>query len=182
MIKTWHLKVRWFVLRSQEFQNRITLTSKSCLKAQLFYSKGQEGPTSVPKMSWQSPCHSFVLLLISRFSRVWLCATLWTATHQAPPSLGFSRQEHWSRLPFPSPMHESEKWKWSCSVLSDSQRPHGLQPTRLLRPWDFPGKSTGVGCHCLLRLVLPPSLKGTANLTTLFTWLFSQWYAEADAC
>ena len=33
----------------------------------------------------------------------------------APPSLGFSRQEHWSGLPFPSPMHESEKWKWSCS-------------------------------------------------------------------
>ena len=30
---------------------------------------------------------------------------------------------------------------------------HGLQPTRLLRPWDFPGKSTGVGCHCLLRLI-----------------------------
>ena len=35
--------------------------------------------------------------------------------------------------------------------MSDPQRPHGLQPTRLLRPWDFPGKSTGVGCHCLLR-------------------------------
>ena len=32
-----------------------------------------------------------------------------------------------------------------------TQRPHGLQPTRLLCPWDFPGKSTGVGCHCLLR-------------------------------
>ena len=32
-----------------------------------------------------------------------------------------------------------------------TQRPHGLQPTRLLHPWDFPGKSTGVGCHCLLR-------------------------------
>ena len=32
-------------------------------------------------------------------------------THQAPPSLGFSRQEHWSGLPFPSPMHESEKGK-----------------------------------------------------------------------
>ena len=31
-------------------------------------------------------------------------------------------------------------------------RPHGLQPTRLLRPWDFPGKSTGVGCHCLLQV------------------------------
>ena len=37
-----------------------------------------------------------------------------------PPSLGFSRQEHWSGLPFPPPMHESEKWKWSRSVVSDS--------------------------------------------------------------
>ena len=48
-------------------------------------------------------------------------------------------------------MHESEKWKGSRSVVSDPQRPHGLQPSRLLHPWDFPGKSTGVGCHCLLR-------------------------------
>ena len=69
------------------------------------------------------------------------------AAHQAPPSLGFSRQERWSGLPFPSPMHESEKWKWSRSVVPDSSQPHGLQPTRLLRPWDFPGKSTGVGCR-----------------------------------
>ena len=69
------------------------------------------------------------------------------AAHQAPPSLGFSRQEQWSGLAFPSPMQESEKWKWSCSVMSDSLRPHGLQPARLLHPWDFPGKSTGVGCH-----------------------------------
>ena len=71
------------------------------------------------------------------------------AADQAPLSLGFSRQEHWSGLPFPS-MHESEKWKWSHSVTSDSLRPHGLQPTRPLYPWDFPGKSTGVGCHCFL--------------------------------
>ena len=70
--------------------------------------------------------------------------------HQAPPSLGFSRQEQWSGLPFPSPMHENEKWKWSRSVMSDPQQPHGLQPTRLMHPWDSPGKSTGVGCHCLL--------------------------------
>ena len=33
--------------------------------------------------------------------------------------------------------------------MSDPLRPHGLQPPRLLRPWDFPGKSTGVGCYCL---------------------------------
>ena len=38
--------------------------------------------------------------------------------------------------------------------MSDSSRPHGLQPTRLLRPWDFPGKSTGVGCHCLLHYMM----------------------------
>ena len=35
--------------------------------------------------------------------------------------------------------------------MSNSLEPHGLQPSRLLRPWDFPGKSTGVGCHCLLQ-------------------------------
>ena len=50
-----------------------------------------------------------LLLLLSHCSRVRLCATPETAAHQAPPSLGFSRQEHWSGLPFPSPMQESEK-------------------------------------------------------------------------
>ena len=35
-------------------------------------------------------------------------------------------------------------------LIPDFSRPHGLQPTRLLRPGGFPGKSTGVGCHCLL--------------------------------
>ena len=41
------------------------------------------------------------------------------------------------------------------SVLSDSLWPHGLQPTRLLRPWNFPGKSTGGGCHFLLQGIFP---------------------------
>ena len=94
--------------------------------------------------------YSWLLLLLSCFSHVWLCATPEMAAHQAPSSLGFSRQEHWSGLPFPSPMHETEKWKWSRSVMSDSSRPHGQQPIRLLCPWDFQGKSTGVGCHRLL--------------------------------
>ena len=93
---------------------------------------------------------SVLLLLLSRFIRVRLCATPYTAAHQAPLSLGFSRQERWSGLPFPSPKNERLKWKWIRSVESDSWRPHGLQPTRLLHPWDFPAKSTGVGCHCLL--------------------------------
>ena len=62
--------------------------------------------------------HLLLLLLLSRFSRVWLFVTPETAAHQAPPSLGFSRQEHWSGLPFPSPMRESEKWKWSIYYLN----------------------------------------------------------------
>ena len=55
-----------------------------------------------------------------------------TAAHQAPPSLGFSRQEHWSGLPFPSPTCESEVTQ-SCPT----QRPDGLQPTRVLCHEDF---------------------------------------------
>ena len=44
--------------------------------------------------------------MLSRCSRVRLCATLWTAAHQAPPSTAFSRQEYRSGLPFPSPRGE----------------------------------------------------------------------------
>ena len=101
------------------------------------------------EMHWKLQPLQLLLLLLSRFSRVQLCATPLTAAYQAPLSLGFSRQEHWSGLPFPSPVHESEKWKWSRSVTSDSSRPHGLQPSRLLRPWDSPGKSTRRP-HCLV--------------------------------
>ena len=120
----------------------------------IYFSKTQFSATQLGVQQLNSILilSTWLLLLLSHFSRVRLCATPETATHQAPLSLGSSRQEHRSGLPFPSPMHENEKWKWSRSVMSDSLRPHGLQPSRLLRPWDFPGKSTGVGCHCLLLL------------------------------
>ena len=62
---------------------------------------------------------SLQLLLLSHFSRVQLCVTPETAAHQVPPSLGFPRQEHWSGLPFPSPMQvksESEVAQ-SCPTL-----------------------------------------------------------------
>ena len=51
------------------------------------------------------------------------CLTLCDPTDGSPPGsppLGFSRQEHWSGLPFPSPMRASEKWRWSHSVVSDA--------------------------------------------------------------
>ena len=49
-------------------------------------------------------------------------------------------------------------------VMYDSSRPHGLQPIRLLRLWDFPSKSTGVGCHCLLRSILTSHLKKSQDI------------------
>ena len=58
-----------------------------------------------------------------------------------------------SRLLLNSTSQRGSEVAQSCPT----QRPHGLQPTRFLRPWDFPGKSTGVGCHCLLQL---PSCNG----------------------
>ena len=61
-----------------------------------------------------------LLLLLSRFKHVWLCATPKMAAHQALTSLGFSKREHWSGLPFPSPMHESGKL--SCVRLFATPR------------------------------------------------------------
>ena len=67
--------------------------------------------------------------------------------------------------------------------MSDSLQAQGLQPTRLPRPWDFPGKSTGVGCHCLLPsqdlvFFIPKSggflkeadIKGKFLLPEAYTW------------
>ena len=112
----------------------------------------------------------------SRSISVWLLATPWAAAHQAPPSLGFSRQEYWSGLPFPSPMRESEKWKWSRSIsvwLLATPRTAAYQPppsmvfsrqeywvaiafseiflwARVLRGGGG-SKNTGVGCYSLLQ-------------------------------
>ena len=79
------------------------------------------------------------------------CPTLCDSIDGSPPGSPVpgilqARPLEWGAISFSNLW----KWKWSHSVMSDSYRPHGLQPTRLLHPWDFPGKSTGVGCHCLL--------------------------------
>ena len=58
----------------------------------------------VRNLRYLCPENLLLLLLLSRFSRVQFCVTLWTAAHQAPLSTGFSRQEYWSGLPFPSPL------------------------------------------------------------------------------
>ena len=72
---------------------------------------------------------------------------------------------------FPLVMYGCESWsiKKAChhqvaSVLSDSMRPHRQQPTRLPRPWDSPGKNTGVGCHFLLQCMKVKSESEVAQL------------------
>ena len=77
-------------------------------------------------------CVWLLLLLLSRFSRVQLCATPQTAAHQAPLSLGLSRQEHWSGLPFSSPVY-----------LPDS----GIKPTSRV----YPALADGFFITALLR-------------------------------
>ena len=63
--------------------------------------------------------YSTLVYVLSHFSPVWLCETLWTIAHQAPLSMGFSRQEYWSGLPCPPP--------------GDLPNP-GIEPTSLMSP------------------------------------------------
>ena len=79
-----------------------------------------------------------LLLLLSCFSRVRLCETPEMAAHQVPPSLGFSRQKHWSGLPFPTPMCQSKvaqsyptlRNPMDCSLPGSSI--HGIFQARVL--------------------------------------------------
>ena len=83
-----------------------------------------------------------------------LCLTLCDPIDGSPPGSSVpgilqARTLEWVAISFSNA--RKWKWKWSRSIVSNSSWSHGLQPTRLLRPWDFPGKSTGVRCHCLLQ-------------------------------
>ena len=98
-------------------------------------------------------------------SRVRPLATPWTAAYQAPPSMGFSRQEYWSGLPLPSPSKvyaaaAAAKSLQSCLTLCDPI--DGSPPGS--RPWDSPGKNPGVGCHFLLQCV---KVKSKSEVTQL---------------
>ena len=84
------------------------------------------------------------------------CPTLFNPIDGSPPGSGVlgilqARILEWVAICFSSAWKEKSESEvaHSCPTLSDPI--HGLKPTRLLRPWDFPGKSTGVGCHCLLQ-------------------------------
>ena len=101
-------------------------------------------------------------MLLSRISRARLCVTLETAAHQAPLTLGFSRLEYWSGLPFPSPMHESEsEVTQACLTLCDSvdcsppgSFVHGILQARILE-WVAISFSRGIFPTQGLNLDLP---------------------------
>ena len=70
-------------------------------------------------------------------------------------------------------VHQLAKMDFVCSVASvayDSVQPHGLQISRLLCPWDSPGKNTGVGCHALLQEIFPTQ-GSNLSLQGLLYWL-----------
>ena len=69
------------------------------------YAKWHKPDIKKTNIVWSRYRRFLLLLLLSRFSRVRLCVTPETVAHQAPLSLGISRREYWSGLPFPSPMH-----------------------------------------------------------------------------
>jgi len=86
------------------------------------------------------------LLLLSRFSHVRLCATPWTAAYQAPPSMGFSRQQYWSGVPLPFPLCGlCSAYFWIYHLSHSLVTPfqyfyHSLDKTSLLVlffPWVF---------------------------------------------
>ena len=67
---------------------------------------------------------------VKSLSRAWLLATPWTAAHQAPPSMGFSRQEYWSGVPLPSPL--------LCLMQSILAKNHGKHiQHRIIVSWIF---------------------------------------------
>ena len=68
----------------------------------------------------------------------------------AVPGILQARTLEWVAISFSNALRWKVKVK--SSVVLDSSWPLGLQPTRFLHPWDFPGKSTEVGCHCFLYL------------------------------
>ena len=104
-----------------------------------------------------------------------LCPTLCDPIDGSPwgspiPGVLQARTLEWVAISF----SYTWKWKWSCSVVSDFQRPHGLQPTRLLRPWDFQARVLEWGDYSRLGLLIS---KGLALYEKQITeWTFKSKY------
>ena len=108
-----------------------------------------------------------------------LCDPIDGSTPGSPvPGILQARTPEWVAISF------SHAWKWKVKVKSLScvrllVTPWTIQPTRLLCPWDFPGKSTGVGCYCLL-LFFIPSLTLMSFVSSWFIFLIYYWKTAED--
>ena len=65
--------------------------------------------------------------------------------------------------------------------MSDSVQPYGLQPSRVLCPWYFPGKNTGVGCHALLQGIFPTQGLNSHLMSPALTGMFFTFNATWEA-
>ena len=137
------LKLQYFV----HLMRRADSLEKTLLMGKI------EGRGEEDERGWEGWMGSLTQLTW-KWSLVRLFVTSWTAAHQAPPSMGFSRQEYWSGLPFPFPVHESEKCKVAqlCLTLSD---PMDCSP---------PGSSFhGIFQARVLEWVAMPSSRGSSQ-------------------
>jgi len=109
------------------------------------------------------------------------------AAHQAPPSLGFSRQEHWSGLPFPSPIHETEKWKWSLPLHNP---PSSLRYSfQYFLRWKLSYQPHGPWWHvlllfkgpCLLQLLMMTQTIQKSNFKNSWPPPNFAWWYHADS-
>ena len=108
-------------------------------------------------LGWANKGFDTLILNTAAAKSLQSCPTLCNPIDSSPPGSPVpmilqARTLEWVAIYF------SIAWKWKVKAkllgwVSDSSRPHGIQPTRLLRPWDFPGKSTGVSCHYLLQVI-----------------------------
>ena len=130
-----------------------------------------------------------LLLLLSCFSRVRLCATPWTAAYQTPLPMGFSRQEYWSGLPLPSPSHVwlfANSWTAAHQAFLSFTISRSLLKLMSMSPWDHPTTLSSVvpffSClqaffsirvfsNDLAFCIMWPSIR-VSILASIFQWIF----------
>ena len=124
-------------VRERAAETSVTQDAGMCV----FMDMEDERATAVPNL---------LLLLLSRFSRVRLLATPWTAAYQAPPSMGVSRQESWSGLPLPSPSSKPTPLETAmlllCQTMTLSSWHLGLSPFHcsVKTAWHTPDPTTAI--------------------------------------
>ena len=100
---------------------------------------------------------------VKLLSRVRLLATPWTVAHQAPPSMGFSRQEYWSGVPLPSPRQHTKKQRHYSVNKRPSSQSYGFSGSHVWM-WDLDYRESWVPKNgCFWTMVLEKTLESSLN-------------------